>query len=149
MKPTHKIVTFLILLAILIQVWFIYKEHNEIKTIYLGTSSHRDSLEIAQAISSEINEIYPKIRIELVTTQGSVESMKLLKSEKISLAIVQADIDASNNARLVSNLYYELFQILVHSDSKIYTISDLIGKRIAIAHSLSAQYKAFWSLMEH
>ncbi len=149
MKPIHKIILFLVIIAAAIQAWFIYTERNQITQISIAASGSGDSYKMALAIAEVVNNIYPQTKIEVRSTAGSVESMSLLTNNEVQLAMVQADTEASDNAQLVSILYYDLFQLFVRETSPIENISGLIGKKIAIAKSTSGQYKSFWSLMSH
>lgn len=149
MKPIHKVILTLVLLAAVIQTWFIYQDSQKTTQVTLAASGSGDSYKMAQAIAEVVGHIYPKTKINIKSTAGSVESMRLLDRDDVGFAMVQADTEASSKAQLVSILYYDLFQVFVRQDSSIQNISDLIGKKVAIAKSTSGQYKSFWSLMSH
>ena len=62
---------------------------------------------------------------------------------------MQADQASGRNARLVAELYPDIFQIAVRRDSGIDTIGDLVGKRIALPPEKSGEYESFWFLAKH
>jgi len=62
---------------------------------------------------------------------------------------MQADQATGTTARMVADLYPDTFQIVVRGDSGIETISDLIGKRIALPPVQSGEYEAFWFLANY
>jgi TRAP transporter TAXI family solute receptor len=149
MKPIHKLLLVLIPIAVIVQVWFIYADRNQVTQISIAASSRGDAFKMAQAIATVITNTHPDLRINVEPSSGSVESMQLLELGNVDLAMVQADTDASDNARLVSVLYHDLFQLFVRNDADIEDISGLLGKRIAIAKQTSGQYASFWALMQH
>lgn len=79
-------------------------------------------------------------------THGSEENLQLLRNRKVSFALAQGDAahdayegtGAFSNAgpnpslRSIGSLYPEPFQVLARADSKLASVSDLRGKRVAI-----------------
>ena len=149
MKAIHKVILSLVILAAAWQAWSMYTQSNKVTHITLAASGSGDSFKMAKAIAEVVQNIYPQTKIDVKSTKGSVESMSLLHANEVALAMVQADTETSDKAQLVSILYYDLFQLFVHESSDIVNVSGLIGKKIAIAHTTSGQYKSFWSLMSH
>ena len=87
--------------------------------------------------------------MEVFETRGSLHNAKLLDEGVVQLATLQADQATGTSARLLAELYPDTFQIVVRGDSGISTISDLIGKRIALPPEKSGEYEAFWSLANY
>ena len=117
-------------------------------TIAAG-SKQGESYILSQAMAKAIAKYSPKIQIQVLETAGSEENIKLLEEKKVQLATAQADIPAGDEARFVSYLFPDLFQLVVTDKSRIQGISDLKGKRIALPPEGSGQYKSFWFLAEH
>ena len=108
-----------------------------------------DSYLVAQAIAETTRQRFPKIQIELVPTGGSTDSVGRLAAGEIQLAAVQADAPIAPEARLIAQLYPDVFQLLAHADSGIESVADLRGKRVALPKSTSGQYSSFWFLANH
>jgi len=132
--------------------WFFwnYLQEDEVIEIVIGAgSSTGDSYQFAQAIADVTNLHYPDIKISVMETNGSDENMLLLQERKIDLATVQSDIEAISSARIVSNLYPDMFQLLARDDSQIEQFHDLKGKRIALPIKGSGQWESFWFTANH
>jgi hypothetical protein len=91
---------------------------------------------------------YPRIRINLVETGGTVENLAMLDQGRAQLATAQADIAPGPAARIVATLYDDTFQLMVHKDSPAQRLIDLRGKRIALARS-GGQFQSFLRVAEH
>jgi len=75
--------------------------------------------------------------------------MELLQSGQIDLATVQADIPAVPSARIISNLYPDMFQLIVREDAGINSFEDLKGKRMALPSKGGGQWILFWFTAHH
>ena len=91
---------------------------------------------------------YPKIRIALLETNGTVENLQMLEAGRAQLATAQADVVPGPSARLLAILYDDTFQLLVQKDSPIQGFANLQGKRIALAQS-GGQFQSFLRVAEH
>jgi len=109
----------------------------------------RQAFQVAEALRKVVTRHYPNIKLEVFETRGSLHNAKLLDEGAVQLATMQADQATGTTARMVADLYPDTFQIVVRGDSGIETISDLIGKRIALPPVQSGEYEAFWFLANY
>ncbi len=92
----------------------------------------------------------PGLLVVAQTTQGSVENIQLLASGHVEAALVQADLAVAavkgqapfmgkplSGVRLLMPLYAEAVHIIVRADSKITSVRQLRGKRVAVGEPLS------------
>jgi TRAP transporter TAXI family solute receptor len=105
----------------------------------------------AYPLGGEICRLYAKqmaddARCSVEATDGSVESLNLLRNGDIAFAIVQSDVAADALAatgafagskpfvelRSVAGFYAQALTILVKQDGPVKTIDDLKGKRIVV-----------------
>lgn len=107
------------------------------------------AFQTVEAFREVVTRHYPEINIEVFETRGSLHNAKLLDEGAVQLATVQADQATGRGARMVAALYPDTFQTVVRRDSGIDTISDLIGKRIALPTKQSGEYEAFWFLADY
>jgi uncharacterized protein len=107
-----------------------------------------ESYILSQALKTVVERHYPRIRITLVETGGTVENLKMLEDGRAQLATAQADVLAGPNARSVAVLYQDVFQLLTAKNSGLETFADLRGKRIALAQS-GGQFQSFLHVAEH
>lgn len=136
--------------VLLVGGWLLYNNNFRIYelTISTGPKSGR-AYAFAEALAVVVSESEPQIRINIIESAGSVESMEWLQSGKLDLAIGQTDADAGSQIRTVSYLYPELFHLAVRVDSGIASPSDLKGKRVATPPEGSGSYNSFKYVMSH
>ncbi len=110
-----------------------------------GSESHQLATTIAQAL----NESDADIVIRVYDTGGSVESLALVESGKVDLAVVQADVVRPENVLDVARLFPGAYHLLVNASLDIQNFADLRNLRVAIPPADSAQNQGFWALAEH
>ncbi len=130
-------------------IWSFYEQSTKIYHIKIAASGKGDTYKTALAIATVTNNHFPDINIEVISTLGSTQSEKLLNENLVDLAMIQADTKTGTNARLVSLMYPDAFQLIVRGDSDIKSVSDLRGKQVALPHHSSGQYRSFWTLVKH
>ena len=139
-------VVFLSLLAVTSFFAWNYFKKEDTKTLVIGAGSKKgEAYKFAQAIAEVTAKHFPDLHIKIKETAGSKENMELLESGQIDLATVQADIEAVPSARIISNLYPDMFQLIVRKDANINTFHDLKGKRMALPTKGGGQWVSFWS----
>lgn len=110
--------------------------------------SRGESYILGSALKTVVERHYPRIRINLVETGGTVENLGMLDQGRAQLATAQADIVPGPTARSVATLYDDTFQLLVPKDSAAQQLTDLRGKRIALSRS-GGQFQSFLRVAEH
>jgi len=124
---------------------------QQARTQYLTLAagdSHGESYILDSALKTVVERHYPGIRINLVETGGTVENLAMLGQGRAQLATAQADILPGPTARIVAALYDDAFQLMVSKDSPAQRLTDLRGKRIALARS-GGQFQSFLRVAEH
>ncbi|MBO4289178.1 MAG: TAXI family TRAP transporter solute-binding subunit [Lachnospiraceae bacterium] len=96
----------------------------------------------ATVFASILTDDDENLKVEVLTTAGSAENLKLLSKGEIQLALAQADLaDAAFNGTgteklsgfsAIASLYTEACQIVVRADSGIAAVPDLAGKKVSI-----------------
>ena len=120
---------------------------TEYLTLAAGSSSG-ESYILGNALKKVVEQHYPKIRITLLETGGTVENLQMLENGRAQLAAAQSDILPGPRARAVAVLYDDTFQLLVPKDSPVQSLVDLRGRRIALAQS-GGQFQSFLRVAEH
>ncbi len=129
---------------------YVIIERNYVHRLTIAAGAKEgESYLFSQAMAQVIAKYNPKIKIQVLETKGSEENIKLLEDNKVQLATAQADIPALPSARIVSNLFPDMYQLIVRNNSGIKDVSDLKGKRIGLPPEGSGQYKSFLFLAEH
>jgi TRAP transporter TAXI family solute receptor len=110
--------------------------------------SRGESYILGSALKTVVERHYPRIRINLVETGGTVENLTMLDQGRAQLATAQADIVPGPTARIVAALYDDTFQLIVPKNSPAQRLADLRGKPIALARS-GGQFQSFLRVAEH
>lgn len=131
-------------------IWNLVKGKNSTIELKLATGSKGgDYYNFGTAIQRVILKNEPRIKLQVIPTNGADENMQLLHDGKVQFALVQNDTPAKPSARAVALLYPEVFHLVASQKSQIQTIFDLKGKRIALMPKGSGSYNAFWILAQH
>ena len=129
---------------------YVIIQRNRVYQITIAAGSKEGESYLFSQVMAKVVAIHqPKIKITVIETQGSEENIKLLEENKVQLATAQADIPVLPSARIVSNLFPDMFQLVVKENSGIKDISNLKGKRIGLPPQGSGQYQSFLFLAQH
>jgi uncharacterized protein len=123
------------------------RSRTEHLTLAAGASSG-ESYILGNALKAVVERHYPKIRMTLLETGGTVENLRMLEDGRVQLAAAQSDILAGPKARAVAVLYDDTFQLLVPKNSPVQSLVDLESHRIALAQS-GGQFQSFLHVADH
>ncbi len=101
-----------------------------------------------QALQTVAARYYPRIKVAVLETGGTGDSLKRLDKGEAQLCAAQADVPPGSNARTVAILFNDISQLLVHTGSPIARFADLKGKKIALPR-FGGQYVTFLFLANH
>ena len=134
------------LIAGLAIAWW-QRSKTQYVTLAAGASSG-ESYILGNALKTVVERHYPKIRLNLLQTGGTVENLRMLEDGRVQLATAQSDILPGPKARAVAVLYDDTFQLLVPKISRLQSFVDMQGQRIALAQS-GGQFQSFLHVAEH
>lgn len=113
--------------------------------IRMGTAQQGGGYyEIATRLKSLIEKKYPELRIDIITTNGSIDNVEKIGSGNIDIALVQSDIAfyyqngekifrfPSKQLKGLAALYTEPIHIIFRKDLQLENIRDLIGRQISL-----------------
>ena len=127
--------------------WFVSAEKPQVRLA--AGEKHSESYRLATAIAEVLNRSNPHFTLSVYDTGGSAESLELVQSERVDIAVVQADLARPDNVLDLVRLYPDAYHLLVRTEQRIESAADLRGLRIAIPPQDSGQNHVFWSLAEH
>jgi uncharacterized protein len=107
-----------------------------------------DSYILGNALKTVVERHYPRIRITLLETGGTVENLQMLEDGRAQLATAQADVTPGPSARTVAVSYDDVFQLLVPANSLLQKVTDLRGRQIAVAQT-GGQFQSFLRVAQH
>ncbi len=130
--------------------WNLHQDRQRVYTLTLATGTKTGNYyPFGQAIAEVVAQQNPRLRIQVIETQGAEENMRQLQANQAQLAIVQNDTVAVPSARVVASLFKEVFHLIVSEESGIKSVSDLKGKHIALMAKGSGSYSSFWFMSRH
>lgn len=130
--------------------WNLHQDRQRVYTLTLATGTKTGNYyPFGQAIAKVVAQENPRLRIQVIETQGAEENMRRLQANEAQLAIVQNDTDSVPEARVIASLFKEVFHLIVSEQSRIENISELKGKHIALMAKGSGSYSSFWFTSEH
>lgn len=126
------------------------RNHTRVYTLTLATAAKDgEYYAFGQALSRVVAQHHPRLRIQVLETQGSQNNVELLLQKKADLAIVQSDASVEPPARAIASLFPEVFHLVARQDPSLQNLSDLQGKRVALPPEGSGSYALFWPLAQH
>jgi TRAP transporter TAXI family solute receptor len=91
-----------------------------------------------RALGQLVDDNLPDTDAQVMVTAASVENVRLVENNGAEIGFTQADILVTGSAppdprvRALARVYEDLLHLVVPSDSKIQSLADLKGRRVAI-----------------
>ncbi len=149
----HRSVWIVVLLGVVGALGFglrAWQERNRVYELVLASGSQTgEYYAFSEAFAAVVEQNYPHIQIEVITTEGSADNMTRLRDNTAQLALVQSDTPVERPVRAIARLFPEMFHLLVRKEADIQTVADLRDRRIALMPVGSGSYALFWPLIEH
>ncbi len=123
-------------------------EQSKRQLVFAAGSPESESFVLCSALKTVVEQHHPHVQIQIAPSGGTSESLRMLSEGRAQMAAAQADIAAPAQARIVSILFADVFQLMVDASSKDASIADLKGKRIALPRR-GGQFVSFVRLAEH
>ncbi|WP_019505511.1 TAXI family TRAP transporter solute-binding subunit [Pleurocapsa sp. PCC 7319] len=130
--------------------WQWFRSQNRVYSLAIAAGSPQgEYYAFAKALAQVVARHQPKIQIEVLETEGSLENLELLSDERVQLALIQSDNILSPSTKAIASLFPEISHLIVAKESNIDSFSELKGKKIALMPPRSGSYQLFWSLSSH
>lgn len=124
-------------------------QHSRTRRLTLAAGSATgEGYIVCAALRKVVERHNPRLRITLIETGGTVESLRMLEDGRADMAVAQADVLAGPSARIMAVLYDDTFQLLARRDSPVENFSGLRGKTIALPRS-GGQFQSFLRVARH
>ncbi|KQP90763.1 TAXI family TRAP transporter solute-binding subunit [Methylobacterium sp. Leaf117] len=111
-----------------------------------------DGQKVLAAFIRDLSAEHPLIRLVPIPTDNLSESGEALTEGRVDLAVVRSDDEAAANGRTIFVLRQDGVAVLLPPQSKIENVSELAGKKVAMAKGvdpgLLRAFSAFYGLRE-
>ncbi|MBB5168346.1 TAXI family TRAP transporter solute-binding subunit [Mycobacterium sp. AZCC_0083] len=96
-------------------------------------------LAFAEILADRIQARYPSITVDVVSTEGSVDNIALLRTGEVDMGLSLADVAERDRASgpeatapvAVARVYENYLQVIVRDSSAVQRLSDLRGKQVS------------------
>src|SRR5208337_172075 len=111
--------------------WIAYGRTRAYHATFAAGSSPTESFVLMRALKTVVERHDPRLKVTIVETSGSSESLTRLDRGAAQFAVAHGDVMTPRPARTVARLFTDTIQIVVPKNSGIKGFSGLKGKRIA------------------
>lgn len=141
----------IVLMAIcVVGAWFFFNQKPAGQTITIGAGPYRsDSFELMQEVAEVVSRHSDWLKVEVRATSDSSRNISLLNERQVDASTIRSDTPVAGNVRVIANLFPDYFQLLARGESQIFKVTDLVGKRIAIARYGTDEFRSFWIIGDH
>jgi len=96
-------------------------------------------LAFAEILADRIHARYPAVVVDVVSTEGSVDNISLLRTRDVDMGLSLADVAERDRAAshvgtapvAVARVYENYLQVIVRDSSTVQQLSDLQGKQVS------------------
>lgn len=136
--------------AIAVAGWYWFERDREPFELTVGAGPYRsDSYQLMREVAEVVERHSRTLLLKVVATRDSSRNISILNGGEVDLATIRSDTPVISNIRLVAYLFSDYFQILTHPDSGIFSVTDLLGKKVAIPPFGSDEFRSFWIIGDH
>lgn len=130
--------------------YFYLHQDQGVVTLKIASGPYRsDSYELMVEIADVVDRHSENLVVEVVPSKDSSNNISMLNRGVVDLATIRSDTPVVSNVRMVADLFSDYFQLITRSDSLIYSPTDLVGKKIAIANFGTDEFRSFWVIGDH
>lgn len=145
---TWLILSGVVLAGIAASLFYYYQSRT--RTVVIATNEEgSQSYQFISALKQVTANVEPRLDIQMVQTNGSIEIMSLLQEGKADFGVVQLDAITTPNVNTVAFLYPQVYHLIVHAESDIQSPADLKGRTIATPAVGGGTYNSFLSLLDY
>ncbi len=134
----------------IVGAWFFFNQKPAEQTITIGAGPYRsDSYELMQEVAEVVSRHSDWLKVKVTPTRDSSQNISYLNDKRVDASTIRSDTPVAGNVRLIANLFPDYFQLLARGEQQIYKVTDLIGKKVAIARFGTDEFRSFWIIGDH
>lgn len=100
-------------------------------------------------ISEVVERNSEKVRLNVISSPPLVQGETTRLRDGVELTTVLSNTPPIPKTSLVATLYEEVFQLITRTDTGIYRMQDLDGKRLALPPHGTSELEYFWTIGDH
>jgi len=131
-------------------LFYFYLEDQKIGTLTVDAGPRDgESYFLMTEIAEVVERNSEKIRLNVISSPPLVQGETTHLKEGIELTTILSNTPPIPKTSLVATLYEEIFQVITRTDTGIYRIQDLDGKRLALPPHGTSELEYFWTVGDH
>ncbi|MFD2159647.1 TAXI family TRAP transporter solute-binding subunit [Rubritalea tangerina] len=92
---------------------------------------------------------YGGLKVDLVESEGSLANVRMLERGEADFGLIQQGVEVDDSIRAVAALYPDIVHLLVRTDTKIESITELQGMRVSLGMQSSGTRLVAEQLLDH
>ena len=131
-------------------LFYFYLEDQKIGTLTVDAGPRDgETYFLMTEIAEVVERNSDKIRLNVISSPPLVQGETTHLKEGVQLTTILSNTPPIPKTSLVATLYEEVFQIITRTDTGIYRIQDLDGKRLALPPHGTSELEYFWTVGDH
>ena len=131
-------------------LFYFYLEDQKIGTLTVDAGPRDgETYFLMTEIAEVVERNSDKIRLNVISSPPLVQGETTRLKEGVQLTTVLSNTPPIPKTSLVATLYEEVFQIITRTDTGIYRIQDLDGRRLALPPHGTSELEYFWTVGDH
>ena len=129
---------------------YFYLEDQKIGTLTIDAGPRDgETYFLMSEIAEVVERNSEKIRLNVISSPPLVQGETTHLKEGVHLTTILSNTPPIPKTSLVATLFEEIFQIITRTDTGIYRIQDLDGKRLALPPHGTSELEYFWTVGDH
>ncbi|MEP1442326.1 MAG: TAXI family TRAP transporter solute-binding subunit [Hyphomicrobiales bacterium] len=129
---------------------YFYLEDQKVGTLTIDAGPRDgETYFLMKEISEVVERNSEKMRLNVISSPPLVQGEVTHLKKGVHLTTVLSNTPPIPKTSLVATLYEEVFQLITRTDTGIYRIKDLDGKRLALPPHGTSELEYFWTLGDH
>ena len=152
MVSSNKALTLFIVAALVagLGLFYFYLEDQKIGTLTIDAGPRDgETYFLMTEISEVVERNSDKVRLKVISSPPLVQGETTHLKEGVQLTTILSNTPPIPKTSLVATLYEEVFQVITRTDTGIYRIQDLNGKRLALPPHGTSELEYFWTVGDH
>ena len=152
MVSSNKALTLFIVAALVagLGLFYFYLEDQKIGTLTVDAGPRDgETYFLMTEISEVVERNSDKVRLKVISSPPLVQGETTHLKEGVQLTTILSNTPPIPKTSLVATLYEEVFQVITRTDTGIYRIQDLNGKRLALPPHGTSELEYFWTVGDH
>lgn len=131
-------------------LFYFYLEDQKVGTLIVDAGPRDgETYFLMKEISEVVERNSEKMRLKVISSPPLVQGETTRLKDGVQLTTVLSNTPPIPKTSLVATLYEEIFQIITRTDTGIYSVKDLDGKRLALPPHGTSELEYFWTIGDH